>query len=73
MPDTIIKNTRILLDRKLHGVDIAITDGKIEKIGKNISGDGSVIDARGALTLPGVIDAHVHFRDPGLTHKEDWY
>lgn len=73
MPETIIKNTRILLDRKLQSVDIAITDGKIEKIEKNSSGDGSVIDARGALTLPGVIDAHVHFRDPGLTHKEDWY
>jgi dihydroorotase len=73
MPETIIKNTRILLDRKLQSVDIVITDGKIEKIGKNISGGGNVIDARGALTLPGVIDAHVHFRDPGLTHKEDWY
>lgn len=30
------------------------------------------IDARGRLVLPGAIDAHVHFRDPGATHKEDW-
>ncbi|HIE31211.1 MAG TPA: dihydroorotase [Methanosarcinales archaeon] len=73
MPETIIRNTRILVDCELRSVDIAITDGKIEKIGKDISGDGRVIDARGKLTLPGAIDVHVHFRDPGLTHKEDWY
>lgn len=30
-----------------------------------------VLDARGKLLLPGVIDTHVHFRDPGLTHKGD--
>ncbi|MCZ7397708.1 MAG: dihydroorotase, partial [Candidatus Methanoperedens sp.] len=32
-----------------------------------------VIDAKGALVLPGAIDVHVHFRDPGMTKKEDWY
>src|SRR3954454_25113275 len=30
------------------------------------------LDARGRYVLPGVIDGHVHFRDPGLEHKEDW-
>ena len=73
MPDTIIKNARILWKNELQSVDIAITDGKIDKIGKNIPEDGSKIDARGALVLPGIIDVHVHFRDPGLTHKENWY
>ena len=32
---------------------------------------GEVIDCRGLHLLPGVIDSHVHFREPGLTHKED--
>ncbi|MDL5503583.1 MAG: amidohydrolase family protein, partial [Candidatus Methanoperedens sp.] len=32
-----------------------------------------VIDAKGALILPGGIDVHVHFRDPGMTQKENWY
>lgn len=34
--------------------------------------DGTVVDARGKYVMPGVIDAHVHFREPGLTHKADW-
>ena len=76
MPDLIIKNAKVLLDSGLQHVNIAIEDGKIVKVAKVIGGVSSgaeVIDARGMLTLPGVIDAHVHFRDPGLTHKEDWY
>lgn len=36
-----------------------------------LSGSDSVIDAGGALMLPGMIDSHVHFRQPGLTHKAD--
>jgi dihydroorotase len=73
MADTIIKNARILWENELQNVNITIADGKIEKIGKTISSDAEVIDARGKLVIPGVIDAHVHFRDPGLTQKEDWY
>jgi dihydroorotase len=76
MPDLIIKDAKVLLNGGLQHVNIAIRDGKIievAKVGKSISSGAEVIDARGALTLPGVIDAHVHFRDPGLTHKEDWY
>lgn len=36
-----------------------------------IAGAAEVVDARGSLLLPGAIDGHVHFRDPGLTHKAD--
>ena len=49
-----------------------------EKIQEVIEGDGAPavvcdeqIDAQGCFLLPGVIDDHVHFRDPGLTHKAD--
>ncbi|RKZ04494.1 dihydroorotase, partial [Candidatus Fermentibacteria bacterium] len=76
MPDLIIKDAKVLLNGGLQQVDIAIGGGKIikvAKVGKSISSGAEVIDAKGALTLPGVVDAHVHFRDPGLTHKEDWY
>jgi len=52
--------------------DIWVSDGIIRKIGKNISGDNSVIfDCTGLNILPGLFDMHVHFRDPGFTHKED--
>nr|QNO46207.1 dihydroorotase [Methanosarcinales archaeon ANME-2c ERB4] len=76
MPDLIIKDAKVLLNGSLQHVDIAIKDGRIVKVAKaggGVSSGAEVINARGALTLPGVIDAHVHFRDPGLTHKEDWY
>ncbi|MGP8336934.1 MAG: dihydroorotase [Methanosarcinaceae archaeon] len=75
MSDTLIKNTKVFFNNYLQPAEITIKDGKIEKIAKDIhvSSIDRVIDAGGALTLPAGIDVHVHFRDPGLTHKEDWY
>ncbi|VVB68189.1 Allantoinase [Candidatus Norongarragalina meridionalis] len=46
-------------------------DSKIRKIGKNLRADES-FDARGMLLLPGLIDSHVHFREPGGEQKEGW-
>jgi dihydroorotase len=55
--------------------DLAIAGGRIAAIGDRDGAFGSsapeVIDCRGLHVLPGVIDSHVHFREPGLTHKED--
>lgn len=52
--------------------DVAITDGMIAAIGDLARASaGQVIDCRGLHLLPGVIDTQVHFREPGLTHKED--
>lgn len=52
--------------------DILIKDGLIADIAENIntSDDDIIIDARGLTVAPGLIDTHVHFRDPGFTHKE---
>ena len=59
----------------LHEVtDIAVDGGKIAKIGscEGISAD-RVIDCTGLFAVPGLFDMHVHWRDPGFTHKEDIY
>jgi dihydroorotase len=52
--------------------DLAIKDGRIAAIGALGSASAAdVIDCKGLHILPGVIDTQVHFREPGLTHKED--
>lgn len=52
--------------------DIGISAGRFAAIGDLARASaGEVIDCRGLHLLPGVIDSHVHFREPGLTHKED--
>jgi dihydroorotase len=52
--------------------DVGIRDGRIAAIGSlGASSAGRVVDCTGLHVLPGVIDSHVHFREPGLTHKED--
>jgi len=52
--------------------DVGITDGRIAALGQlGRASAGEVIDCKGLHVLPGVIDTQVHFRDPGLTHKED--
>ncbi len=52
--------------------DILVQDGIIAKVGEGLSADNAkVIDAKGLVAAPGLIDMHVHLRDPGFTHKED--
>ena len=52
--------------------DLGIIGGRIAAIGElSSTSAGETIDCHGLHVLPGVIDSHVHFREPGLTHKED--
>jgi len=70
MMDLCITNCRLDINSK--EVCLGIEDGKIVSIKKLPSNASSIIDVKGKLVLPGLIDAHVHFRDPGLTIKEDF-
>ena len=52
--------------------DLLIEDGKIAQVGGEIiAEDAQVIDAKGLIAAPGLVDMHVHLRDPGQTEKED--
>jgi len=53
-------------------LDVLIEDGKIGNVSKSIeAADAETIDGRGKLVVPGLIDIHVHLRDPGYEYKED--
>lgn len=68
----LIKNANIVNEGNIFTGDILIKNGIITKIGKIKHAENiNVIDANGKFLLPGIIDAHVHFRQPGLTHKGD--
>ncbi|MDY6775516.1 MAG: dihydroorotase [Halobacteria archaeon] len=67
-----ISNGRVFYDGSLRDVDILVDDGEIAQIDTDVEADDE-IDADGGLVLPGAIDVHVHFREPGATHKEDWH
>ena len=68
----IIRNGNVVLKNSVEKKDILIQDGKIVKIDSNIPADGSAeIDASGKHVFPGLIDMHVHLREPGFEKKED--
>jgi dihydroorotase len=60
-----------LADGRRRDVRVDRETGTIDAVGAQLSGDGR-LDARGRLLLPGMIDTHVHFREPGFAHKETW-
>lgn len=52
--------------------DVLVENGVIKQVGKGLAAAGAeTVDATGKLVTPGLIDMHVHFRDPGLEYKED--
>ena len=72
--DLVVKNGSIVTPEATLKGGVAIDGGKIVAIGADdtLPEGKQTIDASGLHVLPGLIDAHVHFRDPGVTHKEDF-
>lgn len=70
----LIKNGRVM-DPKTgfdEITDVVLKEGIIQSVGEKAEGEfDQVIDANGCIVAPGLIDVHVHFRDPGFTYKED--
>ena len=72
MKSVLIRNVRAVDKLRDAVCDILLKDGKIAGIGQDIAAETDrVIDGSGLTAMPGLFDMHVHFRDPGQTHKED--
>ena len=78
----LIENATLVNEGQTFVASVFVSDGKIAKIVRQgqviepVEGSGlsvQVIDAQGKYLIPGIIDEHVHFREPGLTHKADIY
>src|SRR5215475_782575 len=70
MPDLVIRGGTVVLSGGSAPADVAIDDGRIAEIGPELGGASHEIDAKGLWVLPGLIDVHVHFNEPGRTHWE---
>ncbi|MDO6355044.1 MULTISPECIES: allantoinase AllB [unclassified Caloramator] len=72
--DLIVKNARIPYGDETVMTNILVKDEKIAGFVDNIAGieADNIIDAEGHLTLPGCIDSHTHYMDPGFTHRENF-
>ena len=70
--DLVIHGGHVVTPAGVVAIDIGVKDGRIVAIGQLYPDQGAeAIDATGLFVLPGIIDSQVHFREPGLTHKED--
>ena len=72
--DLVIHGGRVVHPHGIVPASVAVQDGRIVAIGAPdaMPEAAETLDASGLHVLPGAIDVHVHFRDPGYTHKEDW-
>ena len=73
MREYLIKNAKIVNENNIFEGDVHIKDDYIVEVSSSISAKSSdikIIDADGKHLIPGIIDDQVHFREPGLTHKE---
>jgi len=72
---TVIRNARLVNEGEIIESDVLLKNGRIEKITSDLQApaNAEVVDANGRHLLPGMIDDQVHFREPGLTHKGDFY
>ncbi len=62
---------RVFIAGGLTHTELGIRDGRIAAVGSGLRGDRR-LDTGSGIVLPGFVDPHVHFRDPGMTHKEDF-
>jgi allantoinase len=73
MYDLVVRGGEVVSHDSRRRIDLAIRDGKVVGLGTDLADGVSEIDARGLVVLPGLVDMHVHLREPGMTEKEDFH
>ncbi|HZZ56427.1 MAG TPA: dihydroorotase, partial [Opitutaceae bacterium] len=69
-PTLLLRNGQVVTPAGIHPTDVAVAEERIVSIGRNIAGSFDIVrDLDGQFLFPGMIDAHVHFNEPGRT---DW-
>lgn len=72
MLDLLIKNAQIVTEQEIIYGNVGVLDGKIKYVSDEESEAQKVVDVQGKYLLPGVVDDHVHFNEPGYTWREDF-
>jgi allantoinase len=54
-------------------MDLGVRDGRVVEVGHRLGAAAEEVDATGLIVMPGLVDAHVHLREPGMTEKEDFF
>src|SRR5258708_20188438 len=69
--DILFRGAKLVSAEGVGGMDVAVIDEQIAAVGVNLGGSAKqVVDAADAYLLPGIIDAHIHFNEPGREHWE---
>src|SRR3954465_6988424 len=69
LPQMVIRGGSLVTLSGVVQADLAVADGAVAAVGPGLDGPPDELDARGLHVLPGVVDAHVHFNEPG---RSDW-
>jgi dihydroorotase len=70
--DLVVRNGLVVSHESVRRIDLGVSDGRIVAVGEDLRAGDTEIDASGLTVLPGLVDAHVHLREPGMTEKEDF-
>lgn len=71
--DLVVRGGRVVLPHRVVDADIGVTDGRIAAVEPSIAGAGATeVDASGLVVMAGMIDTHVHLRDPGHPQRENF-
>jgi allantoinase len=72
MPDMVVRGGKIVLPDRIVDADLTVASGRIAALGTAPASGAAEVDARGLYVMAGMIDTHVHLRDPGQPHRENF-